>query len=99
MIRYVGGKTRHAKEIGAILLAESRDCNRYIEPFFGGGSMAKITSAMSIPRLVSDINPDLIELFQAIQDGWLPPERISGQTYQVAKGLSPSPLRTYIGFA
>lgn len=42
--------------------------NRYIEPFLGGGSVffhLKPTQA-----LLSDLNPELIETYEAIRDGW-----------------------------
>ena len=99
MIRYVGGKTRHAEAINQVLMANSNGCTAYYEPFFGGGSMAKHTWKMGLVRMASDSNKHLINLFQAIQGGWLPPERVSEYDYGQAMHCCPCPLSTYIGFA
>ena len=99
LIRYVGGKTNHAKAITSILCAQSTNCTQYVEPFFGGGSMAKETVRLGMPRLASDIDGNLITLYQAIQQGWRPPTHITETQYRAAKAMDPCPLRTYIGFA
>lgn len=99
MIRYVGGKTRHAEAITKVLMQERDGCQRYIEPFFGGGSMAKATAKLRIERFCSDHNKNLINLFRALQLGWLPPEIVSEKDYVKAKSMHDSPYKTYIGFS
>lgn len=100
MIRYVGGKSRHAKQIGELIKEQMEGCSLYVEPFFGGGSLAKETVNLGIPRVCADIDINLITLYHAIQNGWLPPDHITEQEYKDAKA-DPyvSPLRSYIGFA
>lgn len=98
MIRYVGGKTRHAKTIAAILRTNT-GYQYYLEPFFGGGSMARETVGIAPVRVASDINSNLMELYQAIQRGWRPPETVNEEVYTAAKSWTDSPTKTYIGFA
>lgn len=71
----------------------------YHEPFVGGGGMIKETERFKTLRFCSDINPDLIELFNAAQNGWSPPRFIDLETYQNLKHQLPSLVRTYAQYA
>lgn len=94
-MRYFGGKQRIAKKIVEILKYE-RKGRVYLEPFLGGGS---VFCKMDNPKIGSDTVPDLIEFWQAIQSGWLPPDTITKEQYEAAKeGLINGPLRAFIGF-
>lgn len=99
MLRYVGGKTRLAKELSAVIYSYKTDAHRrYLEPFFGGGSMAQYTKDFNLNRYASDINQDLILMYQALQDDWLPPEHITEEQYTILATSEPSALRGYVGF-
>ena len=39
-MRYVGGKSKIARKISAVMLEKSKERDLYIEPFVGGGSVA-----------------------------------------------------------
>jgi DNA adenine methylase len=68
MIRYVGGKTRLAKEIAAIIQNQIKPKHKYYyEPFFGGGSMAAYTKDFGLSRIASDNHCELIHLYRLLE--------------------------------
>lgn len=80
-MQYFGGKQRIAKEI-VEFLENNRNNKPYYEPFVGGAS---ILSSMKGKRFASDINEYLIELYVALQNGWIPPDHISEIEYDFIK--------------
>jgi DNA adenine methylase len=98
-VRYLGGKARQAKHIAEFLAAESG--GSYWEPFLGGGSVAVAvanTGKFDTLRL-SDAHPDLVLMWQAVLDGWVPPSEVSEELYLELKDAEPSALRGFVGFA
>lgn len=68
------------------------------EPFCGGLSVS-VRLAAHGPGIVSDANPALISMYQAVRDGWVPPEHVTREEYQAARTLPDSdPLKGFIGF-
>lgn len=65
-MQYVGSKSKIAVPIVSLLNELRSPGQAYYEPFIGGGS---IGSRVSDPRFLSDVNPDLIALYQGILDG------------------------------
>jgi len=93
-MRYLGGKSRLAKEIAAIVAPRGY----WWEPFCGGLSVS-VQLAKYGPGLVSDANPALIALYQAVRDGWDPPDSISEEEWRNAKRLDDdNPLKAFAGF-
>jgi DNA adenine methylase len=77
-MKYMGSKARHAKEILSIVLKDRTPDQTYVEPFVGGcNTIDKVRGK----RIGSDINEYLIELWKALQHGWLPPEYITKEQY------------------
>lgn len=101
MLRYVGGKTRLAKEIAGVIQTHIKPIHtEYYEPFFGDGSMAQHTKAFQLQRIASDSNCDLIYLYQRLQMGWLPREHITEDQYNVLRyDTIATATRAYAGFA
>lgn len=94
-MQYLGGKSRIAKEIAAIVAPKGY----WWEPFCGGLSVS-VQLAKYGPGLVSDANPALIALYQAVRDGWVPPTSVSEEEYRAAKLLPDSdPRKAFAGFA
>lgn len=91
----MGSKRRFAKELLPIILRE-RESRLYVEPFVGGANMLD-----KVPgnRLASDIDPDLICLWKAVSNGWLPPEKVTEDEYYRLKSSGASPLKGYAAFA
>lgn len=96
-MRYLGGKFREAKEFASILLEARKPKQLYIEPFLGG---AWVLELVDNPREAYDINPYLIALYQAIQEGWQPPDKVSEQEYkEVLSGKQcPDFYKAFVGF-
>lgn len=64
-MRFMGSKTRIAKHILPLMLAERKPNQWWVEPFVGGGNMIdKVTG----PRIGSDIDAYVIEALIAIRD-------------------------------
>lgn len=98
-IKYLGGKFRIAKQIGAYLngIIQDKQITNYIEPFCGSCWVTQEINP-NIKRFASDIHPDLILLWKELQSGWIPPEIISEEQYQILKDMPPSALRGFSGF-
>jgi len=93
-VRYLGGKTSIAPKVAALVNAVRGD-RAVWEPFCGGLSVS-VQLAKVGPVLVSDANVALVSLYQAVRDGWDPPETLSEAEYAAAKALPPSnPLRAF----
>lgn len=94
-MRYLGGKSKIRKEVARFLesIREGRD---YLEPFVGGGW---VLQEMTGQRTASDGNVALIAMYQALQQGWEPPDFVSESEYINARSLSDdSPMKAFIGF-
>jgi len=64
-IRYPGGKQRFLPEIVAHLPRVDEIEGRFIEPFFGGGAV--FFALRPKPAVLSDRNPELIDLYRGIR--------------------------------
>ena len=95
-MRYLGGKGRIAKPITEIL--SDTDRQFYLEPFMGGGAVfSRVASNFKHP-IGSDISFDLILMWTALRDGWIPQENLSETEYQSLRNSAPSALRGLAGF-
>jgi len=73
MMQYLGGKFHIRKRVAAFVRQHLDADQTYWEPFVGAAwVLAELFP--HTPRIASDIHPDLIMLWQAIQDGWEPPQ-------------------------
>lgn len=98
-MQYLGGKSRIAKPISALLLAAKGERTTYVEPFLGGGSVAALTASGFERAVLADAMPDLALMWRAVlEDGWTPPGDISPQEWEALREAEPSPLRAVAGF-
>jgi DNA adenine methylase len=65
-LRYPGGKQRHLSHFAHFLQKSENPPKRYVEPFLGGGSVFFFVNPDN--ALLSDKNPELIDLYQGIRD-------------------------------
>ena len=87
-MKFMGSKNRHSKELLPIILA-GRKSELYVEPFVGGANMMdKVVGR----RLGSDVDDDLILLWAAVADGWMPPKKFSEAQYNAIKKAPPRTL-------
>lgn len=98
-MHYLGGKSRIASKIAAVMLAKTTSRRVYVEPFTGGGAVAAVMTPWFYEARLSDAMPDLIMLWKAVQDGWVPPTRITAAQYAELKDAPSSVIRGYTGFA
>ena len=63
-----------------------------------GGSVLCAMAPHFETALAGDVHEDLILMYQALQQGWVPPEDISEKQYQDIKRSEPSALRGFVGF-
>jgi len=97
-MKYMGSKNRHSKELLSIILKDRKPNQYYVEPFVGGFNMIDKVDGN---RIANDNNYYLIELFKAIQTGWLPPLTINEREYQdirINKSKYPAYLVGFVGF-
>lgn len=96
----MGGKSRIAKQLSEVILADAKDhSGTYWEPFVGGGGMGSRMGNHFDTSHYSDIQEDLILMWQALSDGWEPPTDVSYELYQQLRyETEPSALRGFVGF-
>jgi DNA adenine methylase len=98
-MKYMGSKNRLAKEILPIILKNRTPEQCYVEPFIGGANMLDKVSGK---RVGNDIHYYLIEMYKALQRGWLPPKLITEDMYaeikQCKDNYDPA-LVGYVGFS
>ncbi len=94
----MGGKTRIAKQIAAVI-DEHRQPGQLVWDEFCGGLSVSVALSKKGPVLASDACVPLIALYKAVQEGWDPPTEVSRETYMAAKLLPDSdPMKAFCGF-
>jgi DNA adenine methylase len=81
-MHYVGSKKRMKNDLLQIFSKYRKKGQLYIEPFVGGCNSIDI---MENPRWGNDSHYELIEMFRAIQKGWIPPDKITEEDYYSVK--------------
>jgi DNA adenine methylase len=98
LVRYLGAKPKIAGALSAYITAHEGDM--YVEPFLGSGAVF-LRAAPHYPKAIaSDANPDLMLMWRAIADGWLPPMVLTKTRWlELRADPNPSPERSFAGFA
>lgn len=81
-MKYMGSKSRIAKNILPIILKNRKDNQYYIEPFVGGCNMI---DKVSNPRMASDNNKYLIAMWKGLQDNLIRPQEIPKDYYSLVR--------------
>ena len=98
-MKYMGSKSRHAKDLLPIILADRKEGQWYVEPFVGG---ANVIDKVGGNRIGADYNEYLVEMWKAVSSGWNPPEFFKEEDYSSIrqnKDQYPKELVAYVGFA
>ena len=103
-MHYMGGKSRIRKQIGEYLNKIRKEKQAYYEPFVG--SCWILMEIENGPNYASDANEYLIAMWKAVQDGWIPPSKVSEAMHERArqqirnggKGRMSKELLAFIGF-
>lgn len=97
-MRYIGGKNRIARDIAPVILQSKPKV--VVEPFCGALSVtvALVACDPEVKVICSDIHTDLVDMWIAIQNGWVPPKHVSRAEYNELRNAQSSPLRTFVGY-
>lgn len=91
----MGSKAKYAKYILPIILKDRRSDQFYIEPFMGGcNTLYQVTGN----RIGNDINEYLVELFRAVQNGYVPPDYVTEEEYKHIRENKESYPKHVVGF-
>lgn len=99
-MKYLGSKARFSKELLDIILPYRKD-RVFIEPFCGG---CNITDKVSGNRIAADNNIFIIDMWNKLIEGWVPPDTLSEEEYKYYKSivntvdLNNKDLTSIIGF-
>lgn len=94
-MHYVGSKRRLKNDLYRIFSKYRKSGQLYIEPFVGGCNSIDI---MENPRWGNDSHYELIEMFKAIQRGWIPPDNITEEDYHSVKENKDKMHPALVGF-
>lgn len=96
-MQYLGGKSKIRKELSKFLESIRTEGQTYFEPFCGGGW---VLQEMQGERVASDGNEALITMYQALLNGWIPPDFVSEDEYKKVKLASDisDPMYAFCGF-
>jgi DNA adenine methylase len=96
-MQYLGGKSRIAKDISAIINQYSKD-KMFVSLFCGTCSIESMVKSSG--KIINDFHPYLIELLRAVQNGYEIPEIVTKeQYYEVKKNQDLNKALTgFVGF-
>jgi site-specific DNA-adenine methylase len=104
MTAYQGGKKRIGKKIHDAILAVEENLSPfeklpYFEPFVGmGGVLRHFGKDNDRDLSASDVNTDLIMMWNALKKGWKPPLKCSREQYDKLKqSKKHSAARAFVG--
>lgn len=97
-MQYFGGKQKIASYISKYINS-THTHTQYVEPFCGSCNVAHKINIEN--KILNDKNPYLIEMFKALQNGWIPPEIVTEEDYKNAKiNQDKEPhIAGFVGFA
>lgn len=97
-MQYLGGKSRIATRLAAFMQPFVDKADAYFEPFVGGAAV--ICKIQHRVRMAADLNRAVVSLWQAVQNGWIPPSELSEIEYrQIKQRMELSdPLTAFAGF-
>lgn len=99
-MRYLGGKSRVAKQLVAQM---PDDVRNVYEPFCGGGAMTVALANKYGTVQASDIHHDLITMWRLLQEGWEPPEDVSEEAwrlwkYEIPRTPEQAATKAFVGY-
>ena len=97
-MRYLGGKSKIASRIAAVILSSTSERDRLIETCIGGGAVFEVLAPHFARPCAGDTHPDLILMWQATARGWVPPTVVTEEQHRWLKDQSSSALRGFVGF-
>jgi DNA adenine methylase len=81
-MQYLGSKSKIAKYLLPVMLPYRKPNQIWLEPFVGGCNMIDKVEGR---RIGNDIDSNLIAMWVALQNGWIPPKNLSREEYYEIK--------------
>ena len=97
-MQYMGGKSRISKQIAEVLNSDIDKDTPFVSLFCG--SCAIESKVQADVKILNDKHPYLIAMWQALQNGWMPPDVVTKEEYyRVKANMDENPALTgFIGF-
>ena len=97
-MQYMGGKSRISKQIAEILNSAIDKNTPFVSLFCG--SCAIESKVQTDVKILNDKHPYLIAMWQALQNGWTPPDVVTKEEYyRVKANMDENPALTgFVGF-
>ena len=97
-MQYMGGKSRISKQIAEVLNSVISKDAPFVSLFCG--SCAIESKVQADVKILNDKHPYLIAMWQALQNGWTPPDVVTKEEYyRVKANMDENPALTgFIGF-
>ena len=97
-MRYMGGKSCISKQIAEILNSDIDKNTPFVSLFCG--SCAIESKVQADVKILNDKHPYLIAMWQALQNGWMPPDVVTKEEYyRVKANMDENPALTgFVGF-
>lgn len=97
-MRYMGGKSRISKQIAEVLNSAINKDTPFVSLFCG--SCAIESKVQTNVKILNDKHPYLIAMWQALQNGWMPPDVVTKEEYyRVKANMDENPALTgFVGF-
>ena len=97
-MRYMGGKSRISKQIAEVLNSAIDKGTPFVSLFCG--SCAIESKVQADVKILNDKHPYLIAMWQALQNGWMPPDVVTKEEYyRVKANMDENPALTgFVGF-
>ena len=99
-MQYFGGKHRISKRLSQYFNSQLKDNQPFVDLFCGSCNVISKIDDNRL-RIANDKHKYLIAMWKALQDGWLPPDKISREEYVfIRDNKDDSPyLAGFVGFA
>ena len=99
-MQYFGGKHRISKQLSQYLNSQLKDNQPFVDLFCGSCNVISKIDDNRL-RIANDKHKYLIAMWKALQDGWLPPDKISREEYAfIRDNKDDRPyLAGFVGFA
>ena len=97
-MQYMGGKSRISKQIAEVLNSAIDKNTPFVSLFCG--SCAIESKVQADVKILNDKHPYLIAMWQALQNGWMPPDAVTKEEYyHVKANMDENPALTgFVGF-
>lgn len=98
-MQYFGGKQKISKPLSQYLNMQLKDNQPFVDLFCGSCNVITKIDNNRL-RIANDKHKYLIDMWKALQDGWLPPDEISREEYKLIKENKDNnpPLTGFVGF-